>query len=99
VASDSCWHQSRYRFIEPSSYKKAIIGTLFGICFLIGIIFLAVETYQDRKARREMLAERENLENLNQNVAIDDDADLQGAMSELQRHRRRIRRPVGARRG
>jgi hypothetical protein len=98
IPSQECWDQSRYRFVEPAVYKKAIIGAVFGMCIVIGIVFLVVETRQDRKERQEMLGERAAQETLNQAVFVDDDGGLHGAMDELQRHRRRVRRQVLTRR-
>ena len=72
VETGVCWQQNRYKFEEPPLYKKIIIGCVFGLCFVIVIIILIVNDCKDKKRMKEIMAEHDVHEGLNQHIALAD---------------------------
>lgn len=72
METKQCWDQNRYKFVDPPFYKKVVIGCLFGLIFLVGVIFVVTENYIDRKEMKERMAEQQANFDLNEHIEHED---------------------------
>ena len=67
-----CWHQNRYKFLEPALYKKIIVAVLVALIFAAAFIYIIVMACKDEKLHKQLQSKTEMNEQLNNQIQASD---------------------------